>query len=98
MALQDMGRPSSSINIPCLLNRASLGTSDNVFVVIHNLVEPRDKAAWVPRKDLTVERQPLTGDQLTATLTVTVEREDAHAYVVTLVNNGRPEFITVPKT
>jgi len=97
MALQEVQQQLSSIEIPCVLNRASLGTADYVFVVIHDLIEPKHKAAWVPRKDLIVDQQPLIGDQLSARLTVRVEREDPDGYVVTLVNDGRAEAISVPK-
>jgi hypothetical protein len=98
MALKEIAQNQTSIDIPCLINRASLGTAEYVFVLIHDLIEPKQKAAWVPRKDLVVERQPLLGDQLTAKLTVHIEREDSAAYFVTLVNDGHPELIAVPKS
>jgi hypothetical protein len=97
MTVQEISQDPSSIDIPCLINRASLGTADNVFVLLHKLLEPAQKVAWVPRKDLVVERQPVEGDQLNATLTVHIEREEPNGYVVTIYNNGLPELITVPK-
>ena len=89
--------PQNTLTIPCIINRASLGYADYVFVILHELASRSPKVAWVPRTDILVEEQPLSGDQLRARLRVRIEREVADTYEVVLLNEGQEETITVSK-
>jgi hypothetical protein len=97
MSASDVQRASMSISIPCIINRASLGDADYVFVVLRNLAGQNGKVAWVPREDLLVDEQRLLGGELTARLNVRVKEEREHAYVVALVNSGLEETLSIPK-
>lgn len=98
MAAAHPNTGSKSINIPCILNRASLGNADYVFVVLRDLLDPGGKVAWVPRRDICVEEQPLIGGELKGRLTVQVKEEVSDRYLVTIVNSGVEETILVRKS
>lgn len=87
----------STLSIPCIINRASLGEADYVFAVINELLNLPSKVVWVPRKDLIIEEQPLTGGKLKARLRVKIEREVADTYDVIIVNEGEEETVKVAK-
>lgn len=91
---QDLG----TINIPCTLNRASLGKAEYVFAILHGLADGGGKVAWVPRRDVQVDAQPLTCGELTGQLTVPIrlELEDGLC-LVALLNKGQEELVLVRK-
>ena len=88
---------ASSTAIPCVLNRASLGEAEFVFVKLTGLVGTKTKVAWVPRKDVVIEEQPLLGEQIRGRLTVNIREEKRNSFVVTVVNGGSEETIHVRK-
>ena len=55
--------------IPIELSRASLGDADNVFAVLSGK-DRRVLVAWVPREDIMVDEQKLTGSIFTGKLMV----------------------------
>ncbi len=74
------------------LNRASLGTSENVFALIH--VESENShpryVAYVPRRDILVDEQPVINEELTGRLRVhIVARDDSGEFLVETRNDGR---------
>ena len=83
--------------IPCKINRASLGDAEYVFVMIENSVDNPKKIAWVPRKDITIQNQPLSGIELHAELSVDVVDEKTSSYVVLISNEGIKESLEVEK-
>ena len=85
------------IQIPCILNRASLGDADYVYVVIINLIDQISKVAWVPRDDLTIEEQQFLGNRLKAKLSVHVEDDISDRYLVKINNSGMEEFLQIQK-
>ena len=89
---------ASSVAIPCVLNRASLGDAEFVFVKLTGLVGAKTRVAWVPRKDVVVEEQPLLGEQLRGRLTVMIREEKRDSFLVTVVNGGSEETLQVRKT
>jgi len=89
--------PLRMISIPCYLNRASLGRTENVFVIIRDLADQKGKVAWVPRTAVLVEQQQLRGNELKAKLTLAVKKESSDTVEALLLNRGTEETIRIPK-
>lgn len=97
MATAHVSNPQESMQIPCILNRASLGSAEYVFVVLRDLVDEGRKVAWVPRDDVIVEKQPLSGRELRGQLAVRVKEVNSHNCLVTFMNGGVEETVGVAK-
>jgi hypothetical protein len=87
----------STIEIPCILNRASLGDANYVFAVITDVAEIKRKIAWVPREDITVVDQPLSGSELNAKLKVKIVSESSENIFVSLNNDGVEEILSISR-
>ncbi len=98
MLVTQDGRSTRTIAIPCVLNRASMGDAEYVFVRLQNLIDHKGKVAWVPRKKLVIEKQDFQGKELRALLTVEVKEEAPDRYLVSLLNSGSEEILSVLKT
>jgi len=84
------------VSIPCILNRASLGTAEYVYAVLRHL-EGGVKVAWVPRQDLTVSEQPLLDEELRAWLEVPVKERSDSSYLVIVDNSGNKETYQIQR-
>lgn len=85
------------IQIPCIINRASLGDAEYVFVIIENSINNPRKVAWVPREDITIQTQPLSGIELNAQLSVDVVGENGSNIFVAIKNDGIEETLKIEK-
>ncbi|OGM04123.1 hypothetical protein A3E15_02535 [Candidatus Woesebacteria bacterium RIFCSPHIGHO2_12_FULL_42_9] len=68
--------------IPLILNRAALGTAEYVFAVMESVDSEPNHVAYVPRKDIRVREQPITGDEFHATLEVDIVEDHGRYYLV----------------
>lgn len=72
------------------LNRASLGEAEYVFAEINSASGSPDHTAYIPRKDITVDKQPLTGSKISARLKVRIVEENEDGFLVETEDQGRP--------
>ena len=70
------------------LNRASLGDASHVFARINAAPGSPDHIAYVPRKDIIVNDQPLTGDEISARLKVKVVEDKQDGFLVETEDEG----------
>ena len=86
-----------TMEIPCKLNRASLGEANYVFAVITDVFGQNKKVAWVPREDVTIVTQPLKGTEIIAKIRVKIVEEENDKFVISLNNDGVEEIIAMDK-
>ena len=79
---------SQRTSIEIVLNRASLGDAEHVFAVIQSVEGVPNYAAHVPRRDIRVKEQPLTGETLFATLEVDITEDHGSFYLVETEREG----------
>ena len=72
------------------LNRASLGEAPHVFARINAAPGSSDHIAYVLRKDITVNQQTLTGDEISARLKVKILEENQGGFLVETEDAGNP--------
>ena len=70
---------STRTSIAIILNRAALGDAEIVFAQLETIGGGPNIPIFVPRKNVTVKEQPLTGENLSASLEVDI-LEDHGAY------------------
>lgn len=70
------------------LNRASLGEASHVFARIKATPGSPGHIAYVPRKDIIVDNQPLTGDEISARLRVKVAKVYEDGFLVETEDEG----------
>ena len=69
-------------------NRASFGEASPVFAKIKATPGSPSHIAYPPRKDIIVDNQPLTGDELSARLRVKVVEENQGGFLVETEDGG----------
>lgn len=76
----------TEIEIPIVLTKASLGGAGEVFAKI--VTTEGQVCAYLPRERITIDEQPLIGDELTAKLAVRVVEEQSTYVVVETEDSG----------
>lgn len=97
MTIKESTNLTRTATIPCFLNQASIGKAEFVFVILRDLADRKGRVAWVPRKDLMLEKQHFQGDEIRARLTVSIKSKVDGVFEVCLRNRGNEEIIKVPK-
>jgi hypothetical protein len=72
------------------LNRASLGEAEYVFAKINSAPGSPTHTAYIPRKDITVDKQPLTGSKISARLKVRIVEGNKNGFLIETEDQGRP--------
>jgi len=71
------------------LNRASLGEASHVFARINAAPGNPNHIAYVPREDIIVNKQSLTGEEISARLRVRIVEKNEQGFLVETEDEGR---------
>lgn len=77
------------IFVPITLNRASLGEAPHVFAKINAAPGSPNHIAYVPRRDIIVNQQPV-GEEISAMLKVRIVEEGQDGFLVETEDEGNP--------
>jgi hypothetical protein len=87
---------NGNIAIPCVVAARPLWRTQYAPALIR-VAPNRQKLVWAERRDLEIQSQSATADELSATLRARVLREEPDSFVVCLRTRGIPTEIVVLK-